>query len=169
MPFLCGACAAGSGSLPLPTVVPLLAPFLGHYRGLLHIHGSSGSQTVPMGLEVDAVLDRPEQVQFVLVYGEGASAQRRDYLLGLDDAATGRCHIDERNGIVLAAWLVDNELVSAFSVQGQTNVVRYRVTAEGVEFALEALAAGEGEATGEGVLSHVRVTRQRALLRRGGG
>ena len=68
-----------------------------------------------MGLEVGAVLDRPEHVRFVLVYREGATTQRRDYRFGLGDATTGRCHVDERNDILNAAWIADNELGSAFS------------------------------------------------------
>lgn len=148
-------------------VAPALRPFLGHHRGELHIYGANGAPTVPMGLEVDPIADAPDQLRFVLVYGDGPAAQRRDYRLVLDDAATGRCHIDEQNGIVLAAWLAADELVSAFTVQGQTNIVRYRATAQGLEFGLEALPVGEGEPTGHGVQSHVRLVRQRALLRRG--
>lgn len=171
--FCAAACAAhpdatGAVAVAAP-VAAVLQPFLGHHRGELNIYGASGMQTVPMGLEVDPVADAPDRLRFVLVYGDGPAAQRRDYRLVLDDAATGRCHIDEQNGIVLAAWLAADELVSAFTVQGQTNVVRYRATAQGIEFGLEALPVGAGETTGHGVASHVRLVRQRALLRRANG
>lgn len=168
--FCTAACAvpsaAGGAVAASSPVAPALQPFLGHHCGELHIYGANGVQTVPMGLEIDPIVDVPDQLRFVLVYGEGPAAQRRDYRLGLDDAATGRCHIDEQNGIVLAAWLAADELVSAFTVQGQTNVVRYRATAQGIEFGLEALPVGEGESTGHEVRSHVRLVRQRALLHR---
>lgn len=171
--FCAAACAthpdaAGAVAATSP-VAPALRPFLGHHRGQLHIYGANGAQTVPMGLEVDPIADAPDRLRFVLVYGDGADAQRRDYRLVLDDATTGRCHIDEQNGILLAAWLAGDELVSAFTVQGQTNIVRYRATAQGIEFGLEAMPVGEGETTGHGVRSHARLVRQRALLHRANG
>lgn len=150
-----------------PSVPALFAPFVGSFRGELRVFGARGRQTVPMTLVVEPVAGAADRVRFVLGYGD---ADRRDYQLVLDDAATGRCHVDERNGIVLASWLCDGELVSAFTVMGWTNVARYRVVPSGVEFALEALEAGRGEATGgsgEPVLSHGSLARQRALLLRG--
>lgn len=171
--FCAAACAvpsaAGGAGVAASPVAPVLQPFVGHHRGELHIYGANGAQTVPMGLEVDPIADAPDRLRFVLVYGAGAAAQRRDYRLVLDDPATGRCHIDEQNGILLAAWLAADELVSAFTVQGQTNIVRYRATAQGIEFGLEALPVGEGETTGHGVRSHARLVRQRALLHRANG
>ena len=143
-----------------------LRDFVGEHRGDLHILGANGDQVVPMGLTVSLLPERRDAVQFVLSYGNGEAVQRRDYLLVLDDAATGRCHIDEQNGIVLTARCCDGEIVCAFSVAGHTNVVRYRSTADGVAFALDSLQPTEGTTTGGGVMSHPHVVVQRAQLMR---
>ncbi|MBL9079748.1 MAG: hypothetical protein JNL08_19760 [Planctomycetes bacterium] len=154
-----------------------VAPFVGSHRGTLRMYGENGVREVPMGLDVEPVAGATDRLRWVLRYGEGASAQARDYLLLVDDAAAGRYRIDEQNGIVLPARLCDGELVSVFAVGGQVLVARYRAVAVGVEFALESFGVGSdgsdaatpttGAATGAaGVTPIAEVAVQRALLHR---
>lgn len=145
---------------------PALVPFLGDFRGTMRSHGAAGVQQVPMRLEVATIDGVADRLRFALHYGEGATAQVRDYRLVVADAAAGRYLIDEQNGIELAVLCRDDELVSVFSVQGQTLVTRYRAVAAGIEFALEAFAAEQATATGQGVRAVGSFTVQRALLRR---
>lgn len=157
---------AGCAAAPVaPDVAPELAPFVGHHRGELRILGDR-PQTVPMELLVEPIPGQRSALRFVIGYGAGDRAQRRDYRLLFDEPSTGRCRVDEQNGIVLGGWLADGELVFAFTVDGHTTVVRYRAVDGGVDFALEALQADRGAATGHGVTSHDGVVRQRARLRR---
>jgi hypothetical protein len=162
------ACAGCATSPPTGAAPPRIADFVGSHRGTLHVHGPRGAQQVPMGLDVETIADVPDRLRWVLRYGEGDRAQVRDYRLCVDDAATGRCRIDEQNGIELAARFVGGELVSVFAVQGQTLCCRYRLVPGGVEFALESWSGDAGSPTGNGVTSFGTVTVQRAALVRTG-
>lgn len=145
------------------------AAFCGDHRGELVIETARGTQRVPMGLTVaplDGSASGGERCRFVLRYGEGERAQRRDYELRLVDPGTGSCEVDEQNGIVLPGWLRDGALWFAFTVQGHTNVAGYRAVPDGIEFTLIAVEAAVGEAAGEGVLAHPGLVTQRASLRR---
>ena len=75
----------------------------------------------------------------------------RDYQLVLDDAASGACHVDEGDGIVLRGRLIDGELVTVFRVGDQVLDVRYRPVADGIEFALVSYDPAGGAATGAGL------------------
>ena len=143
----------------------VFAPFLGSFRGELRMHTAQGEQRLPMGLDVQATGD-PRVWTWTLRYGSGEREQVRDYRLCLDDVATGRCRIDERNGILLPGRVVDGELVTVFAVPEQALVVRYRATAGGIEFALEAWNPAQGTTTGADVRAIGEVSFQRALLHR---
>lgn len=162
--------AGGFAGSAVPGAV---APFVGSHRGTLRMFGDHGVREVPMGLDVEPVAGAEGRLRWVLRYGEGATAQARDYLLLVDDAATGRYRIDEQNGIVLPARLCDGELVSVFAVGGQVLVARYRAVPAGLEFALESFGVatdGSDPATATtgaaGVTPIAEVAVQRALLRR---
>ncbi|MBP8301196.1 MAG: hypothetical protein KA020_12580, partial [Planctomycetes bacterium] len=163
---LCLVACASHAPLAAPGagLSPALRPLVGDHRGLLHMHSRTGERVVAMGLLVEPLPDRDDAVRFVLSYGEGETLQVRDYLLVVEDAATGAGHIDERNGIVLAAQCVAGEVVCVFAVSGQCNVVRYRATPEGVDFALDAFAPAESVPTGSGVSTQPQVVVQRARL-----
>ena len=173
IPILASLLACAACSTPAPSAATALKPrplldFVGDHRGTLIVHGSDGPQEVPMRLLVEPVPDTPDRLRWVLHYGDGERAQVRDYVLCIDDAATGRCRIDEQNGIELAARFVDGELVSVFAVQGQTLCCHYRLVPDGVAFALESWGADTGTATGHGVTTFDELAVQRALLRRTG-
>jgi hypothetical protein len=150
--------AAGHGSAPESTSCDAL---VGEYRGSLRIYGRDGVREVPMMLVVAPEATAADRYRFGLGYGED---DKRDYVLIVDDRATGACRIDERNGIELAAQWQAGELVSVFSAGGQTLVTRYRVVPPGIEFALEAFALADARTTGGGVTTQPRVAVQRALL-----
>ena len=137
--------------------------FLGTWVGTLHSPGRADGRTVTMRLVVTPIAGAADRLRWQLGYGDD---DVRDYVLRIDDAATGRCTIDERNGIELAARFAAGELVSVFAVGGQLLDVRYRRVADAVEFALEAFDRDGGEATGQGVSTFPTVSRQRATLRR---
>lgn len=143
-----------------------LRPFLGEFRGSLFMHGAAAVREVPMALLVEPLPDEPDQLRWQMRYGEGAALDVRDYRLGVDDAALGACHIDERNGIVLPARLCGDELVSVFLVGGQTLVTRYRAEGDRVQFALEAFDAASARAAGPQVQAVPRVAVHRASLAR---
>lgn len=151
---------------PAAAAVPSpFRPFVGRHRGTMRMLGAQGEQRVPMGLDVLPVPGEPAMLTWVLRYGDGGQAQVRDYRLLVDDAAAGRCRIDERNGIVLPARLFGDELVSIFVVPGQTLVVRYRAVPGGVDFVLEAFDPAKAAAAGADVRGVAEFSRQQAELR----
>ncbi len=164
VPLLFPACATGPTARPASGsgAVPF-ADFVGSWRGTLVMHGGPVPQRVAMGLDVEPQAGDPSRYRFVLRYG---GTDVRDYLLIVDDAATGDCRIDERNGIELRARLVPGELIAVFAVGGSTLVTRYRRVGDGVEFALESFEEERGVATGHGVTTYAKVALQRALLLR---
>ena len=155
------ACAVPQPPAAAGPVADDLAGFVGDYEGLLRIAGAPAERAVPMRLLVEPLPEGPGRYRWLLHY---AGQPERDYRLLVDDAATGACRIDERNGIELAARFHAGELVAVFEVSGQTLVTRYRRVAAGVEFALEAFARADGVATGHGVTTLPKVALQRALL-----
>lgn len=167
------ACAAAPSSAPTgvaddPSAAAVPAPFrpfLGRHRGTMVMRGAQGEQRVPMGLDVLPVPGEPAMLTWVLRYGDGEQSQVRDYRLLVDDAASGRCRIDERNGIVLPARLFGAELVSIFVVPGQTLVVRYRAVPGGVDFVLEAFDPAKAVDAGGDVRGVATFSRQQAELR----
>lgn len=142
------------------------AALAGQFRGVLTTDGQRGQQQVAMGLDVEPGGTADAPWRFVLHYGDGATAQRRDYLLQWRDQARGEVAIDERNGIVLPGRWRAGTLSFAFTVQGHTNIVTYRALPDGVEFTLVAVQAAVGEPAGEGVLGHPGLVVQRAVLAR---
>ena len=91
--------------------------YLGIYKGDLKIVNTSGTQTIPMEFHLKAT-DSIGKYVYTLVYGEGEKRQERLYHLIEKDAAKGNYVVDENNGILLDAKLVDNTLYSMFEVQG---------------------------------------------------
>lgn len=162
--LLLGSCAVPPAATQAEVPAPL-RPFVGKHCGVLHTN-TKGAPPVPMQLAVESIEGRVDRLRWCLQYGEGPDADVRDYVLVVDDLATGRMRIDEGNGIELAASLHGDELVSVFAVQGQTLVVRYRAVAAGVQFVLESFAHEGGQATGHGVTTFPRVARQSAWLQR---
>ena len=162
----CAGAPLASSNVPVMVVPspPGLPGFGGRFAGTLRIHGER-LREVPMGLDVLPSADGVGW-SWRLRYGEGEAADVRDYRLLVDDASNGRYRIDEQNGIVLHARAVGDELVSVFTVSGQTLCVRYRAVPDGIEFALESFDGSRSEATGQGVTTVAAMAAQRALLRR---
>lgn len=163
---LFAACAVAPPSAGTAAIDPSGLPgFGGCFRGALRIIDRAGAErTVAMGLDVLPAADAPGEFTWRLRYGDGEAAQVRDYRLQVVDAAAGRYAVDERNGIVLAARRIDDELVSLFAAGDQLLAVRYRAVPAGIAFALEACAPAGGAPTGQGVRTFAEFGCQRAIL-----
>lgn len=163
LPMVLTACAAGAPPRGFDALV-------GDFAGELRL-GPELGRAVPMQLLVAPCAGEPDRYRFRLSYGEGADADVRDYQLVIEDQATGRCHIDERDGILLRGRLVDDQLVTVFRVGDNVLDVRYRWVADGVEFSLLSYDPAGGQPTGVGLEGPAlrtfdAVSHQRALLRR---
>lgn len=89
--------------------------YFGIYKGDLHITNSRGEQTIQMEFHLQAT-DSVGNYKYVLVYIADGNRQERHY--NLIDKGNGAYVVDENNGILLEATLIDNKLYSMFEVQG---------------------------------------------------
>lgn len=97
---------------------PLPASFLGSWQGVM-VWTSAGSKEpkkVPMQLRI-AKTRFKRTYDYHLVYGDKGQ-DSRPYELKLVDAGKDHWQIDEKNGIVLDAYLLGDSLKSVFSVGG---------------------------------------------------
>lgn len=121
-----------------------------------------------------ALTEEPSRVSWRIVYGEGETRQARDYALVVRDAVKGDYAIDENDGTVLDAQLVDGVLWSHFVVAGRRIVTRHALRRDADGDFLEVEMASTGEAAGRttGADAQIRTwqveTAQSARLRRAG-
>lgn len=88
----------------------------GIYQGTLDIYNATGlQQSVAMELEI-APIDSTDRWIWAITYGPDSVAGRRSYELVIVDPTKGHYQIDEKNSIILDAFLKGNFFVSRFSV-----------------------------------------------------
>ncbi|MBK8700577.1 MAG: hypothetical protein IPN29_14025 [Saprospiraceae bacterium] len=93
------------------------ADWIGHWTGMLSIFNEGRkSMEVPMQCLIQPA-ENQDEYHWTLVYGHAEKEDRRDYVLKASDAKKGHYLIDELNSILLDACVLDNKLISAFTVQ----------------------------------------------------
>lgn len=90
--------------------------YFGVYTGTLNISSERGIQKIPMEFHLNTT-DSIGKYKYVLVYGENEKRQERNYFLIEKDAEKGNYIIDEDNGILLNAKVLDNKLYCLFEVE----------------------------------------------------
>ncbi len=151
----------------------------GEWTGELEIfRGPRLMQSIPVYFQI-APQDTSDNFTWRTIYDIGNEEKKiaKDYELTTLDKEKGWYAIDEKNSIVIEAYLLDNKLVSWFEVQGTTIVSTYELRSHN-ELYFEILAGSSkavsttgGETIDEGedipeVLTYPLSTLQRALLRR---
>jgi hypothetical protein len=121
--------------------------YLGVYKGDLKIVNSAETETIPMEFHLKAT-DSIDKYEYILVYGEGEKRQERLYHLIEKDAAKGNYVIDENNGILLDAKVVDNTLYSMFEVQGSLLTTTERFYEEYMVFEITVSNTQQKQITG---------------------
>lgn len=92
--------------------------WMGYWEGTLYIYNANGDiKKVPMIAE-HALTDTTGVYTWALIYGEDISKGRRDYILKTKDAMKGHYVVDERNNILLDTYLIGNQMISIFDVEG---------------------------------------------------
>ncbi|APY01413.1 hypothetical protein [Lacinutrix venerupis] len=91
--------------------------YFGIYKGDLHITNAKGKQSIGMEFHLTAT-DSAEIYNYKIVYIFNGERNDRNYTLKTVDKDKGEYIIDENNGIILGAKLVDNVLYNVFEVQG---------------------------------------------------
>lgn len=91
---------------------------LGYWEGILEIYSvDSLVQSVNMSIHIEETSDN-QVYSWQITYNPGENEDQRNYLLLIFNKMKGHYKIDEDNGIVLDAFLLNNKLVSDFEVQG---------------------------------------------------
>lgn len=150
----------------------------GHWKGPMTV--SSPGAPTPDGLRMELIVGDKEvggRREWTIVYDGPVAGMRQErrYTLVDVDSAKGRYAIDENNGIVLRATLLDGVLHSPFAVGGTFCAASYRVLdagtpAERLEFTLVSMPLDKPGTTGGEKTPKVQTwdvgSVQRAELRR---
>lgn len=105
-----------------------IASWMGTWKGQLTINNTKDNKqiTVPMTLNIQPT-DSSTRYSWTLIYGEGSSMQIRPY--ELLDKGNGKFVIDEKNSILLDAYMMGNTLVTRFEVKGSLLMITYQLQA----------------------------------------
>ncbi|MBO0949711.1 hypothetical protein [Fibrella forsythiae] len=154
-------------SAQLPRTFP--QSHVGSWEGTLQITnpGNRLPQTQPMRLTIDSLRGQPGRYAFQIQYGQQAV---RPYELVVVDAARGSYQIDEKDGVVLEASKIGDQLTSQFSVGNNliTTTYTFLTDPDRIGFALffaEATPRTTGPAASP-VLTYPVRSRQLATLTR---
>lgn len=143
--LLCGA--AATEERPPPSLLP--PEWLGRWSGKLAIAGpGEKSSEVAVVLKIEPIRSTPD-VTWAITYGEGDGAVVRDYRLVPDGLKPGRFRIDEGNGILLDARLVNGVIYSLFEVGGALLAARYELRGDTLRFEVTS-SKPAAEKTGQG-------------------
>jgi len=126
--------------------------WLGYWKGDLNIYGSSGlKQTIPMALD-NSITETEGVYTWAIIYGQDTVKGRRDYVLKEYDKDKGHYIVDEQNGILLDAYLIDNELVSIFDVMDNTLISTYKIEGDKMIFEIMMNKSAATNTTGDTII-----------------
>ena len=137
--------------------------YLGVWRGTLYIFSQGVLQdSVQTQMTVATTADSSAWT-WKTEYFMPKAPVVKDYVLKQTDAEQHEYVLDEGDGIVLNAYLLGDQLLSTFEVQGALLTSRYR--REGDRLIFE-ITSGKPLSTTQGVTSYSVISLQRAVLRR---
>lgn len=111
---------ADEANLSEKTEISFPESAVGYWEGEISIFQEKGlAQKVPMALDIFEI-GESKVWAWHIIYNPGKEEDKRKYLLIEVDKEKGHYQIDEDNGIVLDAYLLDNKLISSFSVSNST-------------------------------------------------
>lgn len=125
--FVCFSSKAQNDSLQFPQ------DFYGIYKGDLHIINANGKKTIGMEFHFNKT-DSIGKHEYMLVYIFDGKRQERKYNLIEKDIIKGEYIVDENNGILLDAKLVDNTLYFMFEVQNNLITTTERFYKDSMDF-----------------------------------
>ena len=123
----------------------------GSWQGTLKIRNSKDKESsVAIGLEIQPI-KATRHFTWKIIYGEGDKKSVRDYKLVPIKEMPGRFHIDEGNGILLDARLVDNVIYSQFRVGDAMLTARYELRGTALLFEITS-AKASAKKIGKGMI-----------------
>ncbi len=122
-------CASLASSRETATSSAFPADWTGRWTGTIATLGDSKLAPVAMMLEIAPIADG--RWSWTIIYEGEAGRQIRPYELIAVDARTGRFAIDEKNGIVIPARVLEGTLYSTFEVMGSRIELRETLVGTG--------------------------------------
>ncbi|MDO6595511.1 hypothetical protein Q4512_01220 [Oceanihabitans sp. 2_MG-2023] len=107
--------------------------FYGIYKGDLQINNANGKQIIGMEFHLNKT-DSIGKYEYMLVYVFDGKRQERKYNLIEKNSAKGEYIVDENNGILLDAKLLDNTLYFMFEVQNNIITTTERFYKDSMDF-----------------------------------
>lgn len=121
----------------------------GTWTGTMMVTNAADKRTeVPVVMEIGPAKDG-KGFTWKTSYGEGDKKVVKDYVLVPDGEKPGRFVVNEKNGIGLAARLVDGVMYSTFEVGGAVLTARYELRDKTLRFEITSAKAAK-EKTGNG-------------------
>lgn len=131
--------------------------WLGTWTGELDIYNVRGlQQSLPMSLELSET-DSSGLYRWAIVYGRDSTAQKRDYQLIEVDKSKGHYIVDEKNGIVLDAYHMQNELTLIFEVMTNNLITTYRLEGEEMVFTVRVFPTKEVRISGDTLINEQKI------------
>lgn len=145
-----------SQSAPETPPLPLAFPqdWEGDWQGNLTIWRpgiDTAVQQVPMALHIHPTADSLRWT-WVMVYGEGEQRDERTYELVARGPDKGLYEIDEKNGILLKGYHIQNAFYGLFSVQGSLIMDAYKREGDALIFEILSSQLGAARTTGDTIL-----------------
>jgi hypothetical protein len=148
LPLTPGLVAAEDPEPAPPEGVAFPSGWEGVWRGACR-YGPPGSPAKPMTMELRVrPIEGRDAWTWTIVYGGPGGSQTRPYELIPVDREKGHWRIDEKNGIVLDNWLVEETLHCRFSVQSNVIEVRNEMRDGGIDVMLTTYDAKPASVTG---------------------
>ena len=121
----------------------------GTWAGTMVMTNAADKRTeVPVVMEIGPAKEG-KGFTWKTTYGDGDKKVVKDYVLVPDGEKPGRFVCDEKNGIGLAARLVDGVMFSTFEVGGAVLTARYELKEKGLRFEITSAKPAK-EKTGGG-------------------
>ncbi len=145
---------------------PLPTEWQGSWNGKLAIVGPNDERSeVPVALKIEPI-NGTSELTWAINYDEGAKEVVRDYKLVRDRENPHRLRIDEKNGVVFEARLVNNVIYSQFAVGGGLVTARYELRGDTLRFEVTS-SKPAGQKSGQGqAQGHVFEVVQSAVLKK---
>ena len=137
--------------------------WLGFWTGNLNIYKAAGlSDQITMALDI-AKTDTTGLYNWTIIYGVDSTAQRRAYQLKEINPKIGHYLIDEKNGILIDAYFIQNELNSIFEVMGNTLIISYALKNSVLEFTVKVFPSKEKRVSGDNKGENLEIPKVRSF------
>ncbi|MCB0686346.1 MAG: hypothetical protein KDC53_07470 [Saprospiraceae bacterium] len=138
---------------------------VGNWKGTMLMYNDGIlSDSVAVLFEVSKIENEDNWI-WRTTYQTAAKEIIKDYILKLEDAEKGQYIIDEKDGILLNCFQVENKLFSIFSVGENLLTAIYQITDEQIIF--EVTSGKKEQATGDGTISNYSINHlQKVVLKK---